>query len=162
MGLDSLDLMFRLEKRLGITIGRDEGYVVLFGTVGALHRYLVTKLRREHQEIPRIEPMCQRLVVEVRRLAGRWRVNCSSDVRKRYSLNTRFSPESRLKNWNALGEALGVSLPPLQYPEGEAFPRIPKQCDSILSLAYWIAEHHPGCVEWFPAKCEQRANTAPH
>lgn len=46
MGIDALDLAFRLEKSFGIDITRNEAYVALFHTVGNLHRYLVDKLRR--------------------------------------------------------------------------------------------------------------------
>lgn len=54
MGLDALDLMFRLEKRFGIKISQAERFAVLFDTAGTIHRYLIAKLHGEYQEVPHV------------------------------------------------------------------------------------------------------------
>ena len=54
MGIDALDLSFRLEKRLGITISQPEAIATFFDTVGTIHRYLVAKLNGECRSVPKI------------------------------------------------------------------------------------------------------------
>ena len=34
--------------------------------------------------------------------------------------------------------------------------------DSVISLTYWIVEHHPERVEWFPVSCERTGKMATH
>jgi hypothetical protein len=77
-------------------------------------------------------------------------------------LNRRFSPATRAANWQALEGALGLSLPELEQPADEEFPKIPRKCDSVISLTYWIVEHHPERVEWFPVSCERKGKMATH
>lgn len=156
MGMDALDLTFRLEKQLGIKISRAEGIAVLFDTAGTLHRYLVAKVQDEYQQVPRIEPVFKEVADTVNRITGRWRLTSSLD------LNRRFSPATRAKNWQALEGALGLSLPELEQPAGDGFPKIPRQCDSVISLTYWIVEHYSERVEWFPVSCERTGKTATH
>jgi hypothetical protein len=67
---------------------------------------------------------------------------------------------NRAANWLALEAALGVSLPELEHPAHQEFPRIPRQYESELSLAFWIAEHHPERVEWIPVSCERTGKMA--
>lgn len=143
MGIDALDLTFRLEKQLDIKISRPEGIAVLFDTAGTIHRYLVSKLQGEYRQVPRIEPVFKEVADAVNRITGWWRLTSSLD------LNRRFSPATRAANWQALEDALGMSLPKLEQPADDEFPKIPRQCDSVISLTYWIVEHHPERVEWF-------------
>jgi len=156
MGLDALDLAFRLEKRLGIKISRAEGQAILFDTAGTIHRYLVAKLQGEYQQAPRIEPLFLEVSRAVNRLTGWWRLTTSLD------LNKRFPPANRAANWRSLEETLGVPLPELEQSADEAFPRISRQCDSVMSLSYWIAEQHPKRIEWFDVSCERTGKMATH
>jgi len=156
MGIDALDLTFRLEKRLGIKISWAEGIAVLFDTAGTIHRYLVSKLRGGYRQVPRIEPLFKEVADAVNRITGWWRLTSSLD------LNRRFPPATRAANWQALEGALGISLPQLEQPADDEFPKIPRQCDSVISLTYWIVEHHPERVEWFPVSCERTGKMATH
>ncbi len=156
MGIDALDLAFRLEKRFDINIRREEALAVLFDTAGTIHRYLVAKLQGEYQQAPRIEPLFTEVSGAVNRITGRWRLTSSLD------LNRRFSSATRAASWQALEKALGISLPQLEHLADEEFPKIPRQCDSVISLTYWIVEHHPERVEWFPISCEQTGKMATH
>jgi hypothetical protein len=67
---------------------------------------------------------------------------------------------TRAASWQALEKALGISLPQLEHLADEEFPKIPRQCDSVISLTYWIVEHHPERVEWFPVSCERTGKMA--
>ena len=157
MGIDALDLVFRLEDRLGITISRHEAIASCFSTAGDIHRYLVAKLRGESGQVPRIDLLILEVSRAVRRIAGRWRWLIPSS-----NLNTKFPPASRAANWLALETALGVSLPPLEHPADQEFPRIPRQYESAFTLAHWIAEHHPERIEWIPVSCERKGKMASH
>jgi len=156
MGMDALDLTFRLEKQLGIKISQAEGIAVLFDTAGTIHRYLISKLQGEYQQVPRIEPLFKEVADAVNRITGWWRLTSSLD------LNRRFSPATRAANWQALEDALGMSLPQLQQPADGEFPKTPRKCDSVISLTYWIVEHHPERVEWFPVSCERTGKMSTH
>jgi acyl carrier protein len=156
MGIDALDLTFRLEKQLDIKISQAEGFAVLFDTAGTIHRYLVSKLRGEYRQVPRIEPVFKEVADAVNRITGRWRLTSSLD------LNRRFPPATRAENWQALEGALGFPLPQLEQPADDKVPKIPRQCDSVISLTYWIVEHHPERVEWFPVSSERTGKTATH
>jgi acyl carrier protein len=154
MGIDALDLTFRLEKRLGIKISQAEAVAGVFNTAGTLHRYLVAKVQGEYRKVPRIEPLFWEVSKAVNRITGRWRFTSSLD------LNRRFPPATRAANWQALEAALGMSLPPLEQPSDDEFPKIPRKCDSVISLTYWIVEHHPERVEWSPVICERTGKMA--
>ncbi|MBN2579096.1 MAG: hypothetical protein JXB10_08905 [Pirellulales bacterium] len=154
MGLDAIDLCMCLEERLGIKISKEEGFAVLFNTPADIHRYLIAKLKGEYREAPLLEPLYREVAKAVKRIQGRWKFTSSID------LNKRFSPANRAANWLMLGESLGIALPKLEQPQEEAFPRIPRKCDSMLSLTYWIAEHYPERVQWSPVGCERSAETA--
>lgn len=156
MGIDALDLTFRLEKRLGIKISWAEAVAGVFNTAGTLHGYLVAKLQGEYRELPRIDPLFLEVSQAVNRITGWWRLTSSLD------LNRRFSPTTRAANWHALEDALGLSLPELEQTADDKFPKIPRKCDSVISLTYWIVEHHPERVEWFPASCERHGKMAAH
>ena len=155
MGMDALDLVFRLEKRLGITITRAEAIASCFNTAGDIHRYLVAKLRSECGQVPRMDLLCLEVSATVGRVAGRWRRLIPSP-----NLNKKFPPATRAANWRALEAALGVSLPQLKYPAGREFPSIPPQYESEIALAYWIAEHCPERVEWMKVRCERKGKMA--
>ena len=154
MGLDALDLVFRLEKRFGIKIDRNEAFAVVFDTAGTIHRYLVAKLQGEYQKAPRMEPLFQEVVKAVNQITGRWKLTSS------FNLNKRFSPPNRKANWESLEKALGISLPKLEQPANEEFPRISRQYESLVSLTYWIIENYPNRAEWFPVSCERTGKMA--
>ncbi len=154
MGIDALDLSFRLEKRLGITTSQPEAIATFFDTVGTLHRYLVAKLNGECRSVPKMEPLFIELVKAVNQITGRWRLTSSLD------LNRRFPPATRAAHWQALEEALGVTLPKLEDSGDGVAPRIPQRYSSTIALTYWIAEQYPERVEMIPVSCKRRGKIA--
>jgi acyl carrier protein len=154
MGIDALDLVFRLEKRLGITISRHEAVATVFDTVGTFHRHLVAKLNGECRCVPKMEPLFTELVKAVNQISGRWRLTSSLD------LNKRFPPATRAANWQALEEALGITLPQLEDSANDVAPRIPQRYSSVIALTYWIAEQYPERVERIPVNCERTGKMA--
>jgi len=154
MGLESLDLIFRLEKRFGIDIPNDEGLAVMFATAGNIHRYLVAKLNGQYQEVPYLQPLWKEMSGAIARVRGRWKLTSI------YDLNKCFTHQNRADNWKALGKELNVSLPDLEIRPDDPFPCIPRQCDSLTSLSYWIADNYPQRVEWLAVSCEPTGKTA--
>jgi acyl carrier protein len=154
MGIDALDLVFRLEKRLGITISRHEAIATLFDTVGTIQHFLVAKLNGECRSVPSTESLFKEVVKAVNQITGRWRLTSSLD------LNTRFPPATRAANWQALEEALGITLPKLENSADGVAPTIPQRYSSIIALTYWIAEQYPERVEQIPVNCERTGKMA--
>ncbi len=154
MGIDALDLVFRLEKRLGITISRHEAAATLFDTVGTIHRFLVAKLNGECRSVPKMESLFTEVVKAVNQITGRWRLTSSLD------LNRRFPPATRAANWRALEEALEITLPKLEDSADGAAPRISERYSSVIALTYWIAEQYPERVEQIPVSCERTGKIA--
>jgi acyl carrier protein len=159
MGLDALDLCFRLEKKFGITIRRDEAIAVFFTTPGTIHRHLMAKLNGECQKVPAIEP----LYLEVAKAANR----SSRPQRPRWlsRLIKKSSDAPTLEEceatWKSLEKELGVSLPCLEHPIGKRFFEIYPRYDAMLTLTYWIAENHPERVkEWIPVSCKRSGKAA--
>lgn len=156
MGLESLDLTFRLEKRFDIEIRQTEGMAVLFDTAGTLHRHLVARLRGECRKVPEVEPLFTEVYGAVNRITKRWGLTLSLST----DLNRRLVPAHRVAHWRALEEALGMALPQLEHPPDETFPRVPRHCSSIMGLTYWLADHHPERVDWVPVNCEGTGRNA--
>lgn len=153
MGLDGLDLTFRIEKRLGINIHYAEA-LVAFRTAGMLHQYLVAKLHGKLHDIPDIESLFYEVSGAVNRITGWWRLTSSLE------LNKRFPPANRAANWQALEEALGITLPKLENSVDGVAPTIPQRYSSIIALTYWIAEQYPERVEQIPVSCERTGKMA--
>ena len=76
------------------------------------------------------------------------------------ALNKRFPAARRETCWQSLEKMLGVSLPQLERPPGKKYPRIPRQYDSVVSLTYWIIEHHPERAQWSPVDCRKTGKSA--
>lgn len=157
MGIDALDLVFRLEKRFGFTIGRDEAQASCFNTVRDIHRYLIAKLRNEARTVPNLFGLITDVSLAVSNVTGRWRRLIPST-----NLNTKFPPATRAAQWQALEAALQVALPQLEHPPDQAFPRVPRLVETDLALAYWIAEHYPERVEQLPIDCRRTGEMANH
>jgi len=88
MGIDGLDLKYRLENRLGIRIEQAELFIA-FHTVDTLYRCLVAKVRGGQQQIPDIETLWLEVSRDLSRLAGWWRLTTSDDLNKRFRPATR-------------------------------------------------------------------------
>jgi acyl carrier protein len=153
MGLDALDLVFRLEKRLGIKIPADEFFAV-FITPRKLHDYLMAKLNGNLGGIPSLAPLYKEVNTAVNRTVSWLWGNPTRD------LNKRFSASHRQACWNSLENELRISLPKLVQSPQELELRIPRECDSVLSLTNWIADNYPDRVEWMPVDCKRSGKMA--
>ena len=153
MGLDALDLCFRLEKRLGIIIPQAEGQPFA-STVGNLHQYLMDKLNGVDRDMPVLWPVAKEVWDALRKLSPRWRCKNWED------LNENFNPAKRLEIWQALEKDLKINLPELECSPHEPYPRIPRTCDSAISIMNWIVAHDPERVAWVKVNCERSGKMA--
>ena len=154
MGLDALDLCFRLEKRLGIIIPQAEGQPFA-STVGNLHQYLMDKLNGVDRDVPVLWPVLKDVWDALRKSTPRWR--CPKNW---VDLNKDFAPAKRVEIWRALETELKIALPDLEYSPNEPYPRIPRICDSAISIMHWIIEHDPARVAWAKISCERSGKMA--
>ena len=143
MGIDLIDLAFRLEKRFGIQIERDQ--CAYFLTPGQIAWLVSEKLHGRNPAVPDYFAMWDRVQAALKTMPNyrrRWFHDYYSD------LNRIVPSENRPQNWTALGEALGVPLPPLDHSSVLDPPAIPKCVSSLLSLSSWIMEHYPDRFIW--------------
>lgn len=148
MGIDLLDLAFRIEKRFGIQIERGQGGYFL--TPGQITWLVTQKLNGRNPAVPAFDAMFQRIQSVLETMPGysrRW--FCTND------LNKLIPSGDRQRNWTALGMALGVPLPPLEC-SAKGLQTIPKKVSSSTSLMSWIMENHPDQFLWArpAATCE--------
>lgn len=153
MGVDVLDLVFRLEKKFGLKIPAEE-CVVFFETPRKIHGYLMAKINGELLEIPCLDLLLMEVHIAVNRVGGWWRLRTARDM------NKFFKASHRQACWSSLEKELRITLPPLVQSPQETEPRIPPECSSIWSLAHWIADNYPDRVEWMPANCERSGKMA--
>jgi acyl carrier protein len=158
MGIDALDLSFRLEKTFGIKIGRDEAHFVFSDTLRTIHRHLTAKLRGRCQRVPAFVP----LYIEIAQAVNRVPRSSKSGFLARVKGNSHFpDPEERTAAWKSLEKELGVQLPSVGDLIGERLFKIFAFSDARIPLTHWIAENHPERVkEWIPVSCERSGNSA--
>jgi acyl carrier protein len=154
MGLDMIDIMFRLEKAFDIQIPADE--ISAFACpLGEFHQYLLNKVRGIEQRLPVLGPLYNVVFKAIKKQSSLFPcVNNWND------LNKNFAPEKRAGVWQALESDLNISLPPLEHSPNEPHPNIPRSCNSVLSLARWIAAHESARVEWIEVGCERSGKMA--
>ncbi len=143
MGIDVIDLQFRMEKRFGIRIDQDE--YIYFQTPGQITCLITEKLKGCSPAIPDYSATWQPIWKAIKSLPG---------YRRRWfwfptvNLSNYIGTELRTESWEALNTALGVTLPPLEQPVGSGPPVIPDNISSFLSLMSWLVDHHPERVVW--------------
>jgi acyl carrier protein len=158
MGVDALDLKFRLEKKFGIKIGYEEGFVAFTGTAATLHRYLMANLSGECHRVPAFEP----LYFEVTQAINRLPKSSKSGIFAKLKTNSHFPDFDELETaWKLLEDELGVSLPSVKEPVAKQIFRVFSRSNVRTSLTLWIAENHPERVkQWVPVSCERRGEAA--
>ena len=136
MGMDGIDLCFRLERRFQIEIDSEE-VVYLYLTPARVEWLVLEKLAGR-----------QPAIVDVPALAG-WIMDALKEVPNRSTgwMSTRdferaFPPTRRGELWQAFGDQLGVDLPALELPDSEC-PKIPRYVSDYRNLAIWFLDHHP-------------------
>lgn len=141
MGIDLLDVVFRIERRFGIEIERGQGGYFL---TPAQITWLVTeKLHGRNPAVPDLVAMLKRIESTVEAMPGYPR-----PWFRKNDLNQLIPFSDRERNWTALGVALGVPLPPLESSAGFDPRTIPKSVASSTSLISWIMQNHPEQMIW--------------
>ena len=139
MGIDFLDIAFRLEKEFGIRIERGELSYCL--TVSQMHWLIKEKLAGRNPPIPDVDAVFQRIGNELKKLP--------SYPKKLFKLfpggdlENLLAVQDRESNWKEFGEALGVQLPPL-----ESSGKLPKNVSTLSQLFSWLLEYHPETMIW--------------
>lgn len=141
MGIDLMDLVFRVEKRFGIQIERGQGGYFL--TPGQITWLVTEKLSGRNPAVPDFNAMFQRIQSTVETMPG-----YSRPWFRTYDLNKLIAFNDLQRNWTTLGMALGVPLPPLESSTGFDSQIIPKQVSSVTSLMGWIMQNHPDQFIW--------------
>jgi acyl carrier protein len=158
MGIDALDLSFRLEKTFGIKISYEEGFVAFTGTAATLRRYLIAKLSGKCHRVPAFEP----LYFEVTRAVNRLPKSSKSGVFAKLRENSHFPDSDELETtWKLLENELGVGLPSVEEPIARQLFQVFSRSNAKMALTLWITENHPERVrQWIPVSCERRGKAA--
>ena len=139
MGIDGLDLTFRLEKTFGFQINRKDGEMwFVFQTPGTIHDFVWQRLQGIHPARP-IDPwlLSEHIASTAIRLPG-----AATQIWIRTFANI-FPVENRLENWKRLGEILNCPLPRLIVTSAETGPQFPKGCRWPSQLVSWLLKNHP-------------------
>lgn len=134
MGLDGLDLKFRLERAFHISIDRLE-MMPLFNSPGKTHEFIWHRLQGNHPAC-RSEPtpLFDEVHAAIRDL---------SSFRRRLFLFSKptfermILPQARVQSWEMLSNRLNVTLPPLDERD-PLVPLFPKECNTERALCHWM------------------------
>jgi acyl carrier protein len=112
MGLDTVELVMKVEESFGITIPDAEAEKIL--TIGDLYRYVLAKL--DGPALPASGCLSAAAFYRLRRqLMGRFRVE-RRRIRPASPLDDLVPATDRRQQWQRLGEYLGWRLPELSRP----------------------------------------------
>jgi acyl carrier protein len=149
MGLEIVDLVFRMEKRFGIRFDRDLDIEHLGDTAGRVHRLVMSKLLG--QSLPRVglaETYATASQVCDAVPGGRWRWRSSNRLE-------RILPRAhRERAWRELGRALNCRLPELECVPGDIATRIPAECATLVDLTWWVIHRREAADESVVAPSE--------
>ncbi|MBI1311464.1 hypothetical protein GC176_09165 [bacterium] len=142
MGIDGLDMRFRLERRFDISIDSEE-QTYLYATPARIEWLVREKLADRQPAI--IDPHAH----------GQWMLDALNSIPGRntgwlslMSFERTFPEEHRWRMWEAFGDALKIRLPALELKDSPC-PRIPWHVSDFGKLTFWLLDHHP---ESFPIK----------
>ncbi len=136
MGMDGLDLCFRLERRFEIEIDSEE-VIYLYLTPARVEWLVLEKLAGRQPAIVDVPALMAWIMDVLKEVPGRRTGWMSSRTFERA-----FPPERRPELWRAFGDQLGVDLPPLELPDSDC-PRIPRHVSDCRNLAFWFIDNHP-------------------
>lgn len=119
MGLDLLDVTFRIEKTFGVKLSSDELQALERDhdvVVGDLYELVLTKLnlRDAGRDSVRLNEYCwtwMRLALETATEVAADRIELGT------ALDTLFGRETRRARWQSLREACAYNMPELDYPQ---------------------------------------------
>lgn len=144
MGIDYLDITFRLEKEFGIRILEGE-QIFLFDRVQTVEELIWDKLQGIQRELP-IEPRLytQQITLAILGLPG-----CRKDRWGWGSLERMIPEEGRAENWERLGVTLGVPLPELEVSASDSASAFPSELRTVGGLVHWVYLHHRDRIPLF-------------
>jgi acyl carrier protein len=112
MGLDSVELVIRVEETFGIAVPDEEAEKII--TVGDLHRCVLAKLAGQERETPHC--LSASTFYRLRRgIIDRFGIDRHC-VRPRSPINNLIPGANRRSEWQRLGQSLGWRLPELGRP----------------------------------------------
>ncbi|HCU37273.1 MAG TPA: hypothetical protein DGT21_18085 [Armatimonadetes bacterium] len=153
MGLDVVELVLAVEDTFGIELRDEEAQEVI--TVGDLHDLVMRKL--EGVTSLESEPPCHssHVFYRVRRALRdcahipRRETTPQSDVERLFAATHADEPKRRREVWAQFGDAVGLSVPPLQLPGGTTVDAaIAIGTIGALMLATWALGSHLGIAAW--------------
>lgn len=151
MGIDHLDIKFRLEKKFNLRIDNDEMWFA-FKTVGTLYEFVWQKLQGIQPALP-LEGWClyEHVLALTLKLPG---------ARNRFwqTFERMIPRQNRGDSWKELSELLGCPLPPLVERPTDSTLSFPKECETPYELANWLFKHHS---DRFPVFREQQITAPP-
>lgn len=140
MGIDGLDLAFRLEKTFGFQINRKDGELwFVFQTPGTIHDFVWQRLQGVRPVPPIVAPW--QLSEHIENLAMGL-PGARNRVWFRSFANI-WQVENRIGNWQRLAEILKCRLPELVELPNDQISRFPNGCRWPSELAGWLLQNHP-------------------
>lgn len=138
MGVDVLDLCFRLKKQFGITLEDVELFYFL-NRVSHIEDLVWDHLQGIRPALP-IEPkrFSERVSMEILKLPG-----TRKDPWGFGNLERMIPLEGREENWKQLGENLGLPLPDLKISSSNASLRFPPELQTVGSFVFWVYRNFP-------------------
>ena len=153
MGLDVVQLVLAVEDTFGIELRDEELQNVV--TAGDMHDLVMRKL--EGAASSEAEPPCHssHVFYRVRRAlrdcahVPRRDITPQSDVHRLFAATGAETCERRREVWTQFGDAVGLSLPPLQLPGGTWVDAVVAiGTIGALMLATWALGKHLGTAQW--------------
>lgn len=144
MGIDALEIRFRLEKRFGIRFEGEGALVPFHNTADTLCDFVWAKVNGIEPGAPDVQKLYAR-VNKALQTAGRgWWRSWYGNPRIMDLLGSDDVDEK----WNKFQRALGLSLPALARSAGSDDAVVPAECATISRLVQWIIEQHPQRIDW--------------
>jgi acyl carrier protein len=140
MGLDPLEICFRLEKRFGIRIRANSG--IAFLTAGALCDFVWQMLQGVEPGIPDFMELSKQINDALPCFAAQhWWPPATS-------FESRMERGGLEESWRQFQRSLGLSLPPLVRCEETHKLRLSRGFRTEAGVALWIVQNHPERVTW--------------
>ena len=153
MGLDVVELVLAVEDTFGIELRDEELQNVV--TAGDMHDLVMRKL--EGVVSSEAKPACHsgHVFYRVRRAlrdcahVPRRDITPQSDVHRLFAATGAETCERRREVWAQFGDAVGLSVPPLQLPGGTRVDAvITIGTIAVLMFATWALSSHLGIAAW--------------
>jgi acyl carrier protein len=139
MGLDPLEIIFRIEKRFGIDIRGDARSA--FQTPGTLCEYIWQRLQGIQPGVPDFQKLWKQIDDALPPApAWQWWFQRSAE--------SRLENGDLEDNWRRFQRTLGVSLPPLVYCEEKDKFCLPRGFRTTPGIILWIIQNQPDRVTW--------------